>query len=170
VLRTTLASTLALTAAGCAAERTLIFTSDPLGAQVRLDDEMVGETPVEVPFLHYGTRRVTYYLEGHRTRSFLVEVKAPWYGRFPIDLVSEILIPIGWKDRKRVHTVLEPSDQPTDVPTQRSVFDRAEVLRRAGPNGPRQMPPIEVVPALPQPTESTADGMPPTAGGVGGPL
>ncbi|QDU83669.1 PEGA domain protein [Planctomycetes bacterium Pla163] len=168
MLRAALVGGLALAATGCAAERTLIFTSDPPGAQVRLDDEMVGTTPVEVPFLHYGTRRVTYYLEEHRTRSFLVEVKAPWYGRFPIDLISEILIPVGWKDRKRVHTVLEPSDRPTDVPTQRSVFDRAEVLRRAGPNGPREMPPIEVVPALPQPTEPAADDAPSSSGGASG--
>jgi len=140
----------ALLFTGCAAERTLVFTTEPAGAQVRLDDDVVGVTPVEVPFLHYGTRRVTFNLEGFRTRSFLVEVKAPWYGRFPLDIVSEVLIPIGWEDRKTVHADLVPATGPVDLPTVRSVFDRAEALRRAGPNGPRDLPPVEVVPALPE--------------------
>jgi hypothetical protein len=139
-----LASLVAL-ASGCAAERTLVFTSEPPGASVRLDDEMVGVTPCEVPFLHYGTRRVTYYLEGSRTRSFLVDVRAPWYGRFPIDIVSEVLIPVGWVDRKRIHVELPSGSEPADQPTQRSVLDRAEALRRAGPNGPRNLPPVEIV-------------------------
>lgn len=136
---------LLMLASGCAAERTLVFTSEPPGASVRLDDEMVGVTPCEVPFLHYGTRRVTYYLEGSRTRSFLVDVRAPWYGRFPIDIVSEVLIPVGWVDRKRIHVELPSGLEPADQPTQRSVLDRAEALRRAGPNGPRNLPPVEIV-------------------------
>lgn len=142
--------------AGCAAERVLVFTSEPPGASVRLDDEVVGTTPCDVPFLHYGTRRVTYYLEGHRTRSFLVDVRAPWYARFPIDIVSEVLLPIGWKDHKRIHVVLESGLVEPDLPTQRSVLDRAEALRRAGPNGPRQLPPVETVPALPDAPASAA--------------
>jgi hypothetical protein len=132
-------------ASGCAAERTLVFTSEPSGASVRLDDEMVGVTPCEVDFLHYGTRRVTYYLAGSRTRTFLVDVRAPWYGRFPIDIVSEVLLPIGWVDRKRIHAELVSGLERADQPTQRSVLDRAEALRRAGPNGPRNLPPVEVV-------------------------
>jgi len=132
-------------ASGCAAERTLVFTSEPPGASVRLDDEMVGVTPCEVEFLHYGTRRVTYYLAGSRTRSFLVDVRAPWYGRFPVDIVSEVLLPIGWVDRKRIHAELVSGLERADQPTQRSVLDRAEALRRAGPNGPRNLPPVEVV-------------------------
>lgn len=159
---TLIAALTALVTGGCAAERTLVFTSEPTGALVRLDDELVGATPVEVPFMHYGTRRVTYYLDGFATRTFLVEVKAPWYGRFPIDIVSEVLLPIGWTDRKTVHADLEPSDGPPDLPTVRSVFDRADVLRRAGPNGPRELPPVEVVPALPESDDGATAGEAPS--------
>lgn len=164
--RAMLAALLVTLATGCAAERTLVFTSDPPGALVRLDDDVVGTTPVEVPFLHYGTRRVTFNLEGHRTRSFLVKVEAPWYGRFPIDIVSEVLIPVGWEDRKTVHTELVEASGPVDLPTVRSVFDRAEALRRAGPNGPRDLPPVEVVPALPEagPVEEPPKGELPDGG------
>lgn len=155
-----------LFASGCAAERTLIFTSEPPGASVRLDDEMVGVTPCEVSFLHYGTRRVTYYLEGSRTRSILVDVRAPWYGRFPIDIVSEVLLPIGWVDRKRIHVELSSGLELADQPTQRSVLDRAEALRRAGPNGPRHLPPVEVVTPPPVADPAASQGATTNTGGA----
>lgn len=128
----------------CAARRTLTITSDPAGAEVRIDDVIVGQTPVVLPFFHYGTREVTFYLEGYLTESFDVDVDPPWYARFPIDFVTEIFVPIGWRDGHRVHADLEGGEQLRTLPALQSVLERAEALRRAGPMGPRNLPESEL--------------------------
>jgi hypothetical protein len=144
---------LALSTAGCRAQRELRITSEPPGAEVRIDDELVGTTPFSLPFIHYGVRRVTFYLEGHQTRSVLAEVEPPWYGRFPVDIVSEILLPFGWRDVHVLHVDLDLGRDIYAGPTLRSVFERAEALRRAGPQGPRdlQPPPVYETTAPPEP-------------------
>ena len=129
----------------CAAKRTLTITSEPPGAFVRLDDEPLGETPLEVEFLHYGTRRVSYSLDGYLTRSVLIEVNAPWFARFPIDIFSEVLLPVGWRDDHAVHASLTPGAEQLQPPALRSVLERAEALRRAGPTGPRELPPRDMI-------------------------
>jgi hypothetical protein len=126
-----------LALASCQAQRLLRITSDPSQAEVRLDGQLVGSTPCEVPFLHYGTRRVTLYLEGYRTYSRVVEVRAPWYGRFPLDIVTEVLVPLGWRDVHGIHVTLAPGQSALLEPDFPSVLERAETLRRAGPEGPR---------------------------------
>jgi len=122
----------------CQAQRLLVVTSEPPGAAVRLDGVDYGTTPVEIPFLHYGTRRVSLNLDGYLSDSQVIVVKPPWYGRFPIDLVSEILIPVGWKDVHQVHAVLKPGRGAIPPPDLAGVLERAEELRRAGPTGPQQ--------------------------------
>ena len=92
-------------AAGCRAERTLRITSEPAAAGVWVDDTYRGTTPLELPFDHYGTRRITFRLSGHGTTSLRVPVEPPWYGRFPLDLFSEVLIPVGWRDEHFAHAV-----------------------------------------------------------------
>ena len=129
---------------GCAADRSLILTSEPPGADVWVDDDRVGVTPVKVEFFHYGTRRVTMRMEGYGTFSQKLEVSPPWYGRFPIDIVSEVLLPIGWDDHHPLHVVLERGEDDLTLPTLRSVLERAETLRRAGPSGPQELPPVEL--------------------------
>jgi hypothetical protein len=93
---------------GCAVKRELVVISNPPGAQVRLDDQIVGWTPYTTTFEAYGTRRVTLYRDGYHTHSELVELVPPWYGRFPFDIFSEVLIPVGWHDRHEVQITLEP--------------------------------------------------------------
>ncbi len=133
----------------CAAERKLIITSDPPGALVRLDDTIVGSTPYEVAFDAYGTRRVTLYKQGYRTASRLVPIAAPWYATFPIDIISEVLIPIGWKDIRRVDIAMEQDSGPVTRPDLAAVLQRAESLRLAEPSGPR---PSTIPAPAPKPT------------------
>ena len=140
-----LALVAAVVVTACATKRTLTIRSEPPGAAVRLDHEIVGTTPVTVRFLHYGDRRLTLYLDGYRTRSERVHVGAPWWATFPIDLFTEVLLPFGWEDRHVVHFQLEPGGTEADQPELRRVLERAEVLRRAGPTGPRDLPPVERV-------------------------
>lgn len=142
----------------CRAHRMLEIKSDPPGARVVLDQDVIGTTPVEVEFWHYGVRRVTVALPGYRTQSQQISIRPPWYARFPIDIVSEVLLPIGWRDHYLLQVVLEPGLDEITTPDIRSVLDRAEVLRRAGPEGPRALPPARVT--LGRDTSETA-GEPP---------
>ena len=97
---------LVLALAGCRTRRYLEITTNPPGAEVRLDDERVGITPVKVPFEHFGVRRVTFYKPGYQTTSRRIKLRAPWYARFPLDIVSEVLLPMGLRDRRKVHQEL----------------------------------------------------------------
>ncbi len=124
------------TLAACRAQRTLEITSEPSECEVRLDGERIGVTPVSLPFEHYGTRRVSLYRSGYRTYSRLVQLSPPWYARFPIDLVSEVLVPLGWRDVHSVHVRMQPGVPVLLEPDLQDILDRAEGLRRAGPEGP----------------------------------
>lgn len=127
--------------AGCAAQRELVIRSEPPGAQVRLDDQIVGWTPYTTSFEAYGTRRVTLYRDGYRSASKLIELRPSWYGRFPFDILSEVVVPVGWKDRKFVDVTLEPESGEVTEPDLEAVLERAESLRMATPEGPLKLPP-----------------------------
>ncbi len=129
---------LALTA--CQAQRTLIVTSEPTGAFVRVDGVAYGTTPAKIPFLHYGTRRVSLDLDGYLSHSEVIRLQPPWYGYFPLDFLTEILIPVGWRDRHKVGAVLQVGDGKIAPPDLEDVLRRAEDLRRAGPAGPKSSP------------------------------
>jgi len=140
---------------GCRAERSLRITSTPPGAELRLDDQVLGHTPVEVPFIYYGVRRVTLSLPGYRTLSQQIAIEPPLRARFPLDLFTEVLLPLGWEDHQSFHLQLEPGLEELTQPDLRSVLERAEALRRAGPEGPRVLPPIRTT--APQANEQTEE-------------
>jgi hypothetical protein len=132
--------------ASCAARRELAVISDPPGALVRIDEKIVGTTPYEERFQAYGTRRITLYRDGYRTSSRLVKLKPPWHGRFPLDIVSEVLVPVGWRDRHVVTVTLEPESGRVTEPDLQAVLKRAASLRLAGPEGPRPPEPRPLPP------------------------
>ena len=134
--------------AGCKAQRTMHVTSVPPGAAVRIDDIFRGTTPLDQPFTYYGTHHIALTLDGHRTWADVVRVKAPWYARFPLDYISEVLIPIGWHHDPSLEVVLEPGVQGPGRPDLRSVLERADVLRGAGPDGPEDLPELRHEPSL----------------------
>src|SRR5262245_40627634 len=140
---------------GCRAKRYLQITSTPSGAEVRLDDEAVGITPVRVPFEHYGTRRITFYLPGYRTASRRIKLHPKWYGRFPLDILTEVILPLGLTDRRKVHQELVLGEEVMSLPSLRSVIERANALRHSGPEGPRDLPELapSVVPSEPETPE-----------------
>jgi len=136
---------LVLAASGCAVDRSLRVTSEPEGATVRLDGVEVGKTPVVVPFEYYGVRRLTLHREGYLSVSRTIELRAPWTGRFPWDLVTETVLPLRRHDRRKVHIVLTPGEDVATIPSLRSVIGRANVFRNAGPEGPRDLPDPEPI-------------------------
>lgn len=137
---------------GCRAERTLTITTDPGEARVLLDDEVIGETPLRHEFHHYGVRRVCVSKDGHRTCTQLVKLDPPWYAVFPLDIVSEVLLPIGWKDRRRVEIDLPEGEEEFTIPGIQSVVARARILSRAGAEGIRELPPVQprILPQVPE--------------------
>jgi PEGA domain len=136
----TLLPLLWLACAGCAAQRTLTVQSVPPGATLRIDDRIVGPTPYTEQFSDYGTRRITLYKPGYHSLSQVVVLSSPWYASFPIDIFSEILFPVGWKDPHVVKLELEAVKGELTMPDLSPVLDRAEALRLAGPDGPSKLP------------------------------
>jgi hypothetical protein len=146
---------LAFCALGCRTARSLEVTSTPPGAQVRLDGESIGTTPLKISFEHYGTRRLTFYLSGYRTQSARINLKPPWYARFPLDLVTEVLLPLGLDDRRKYHQDLIRGEELMSLPSLRSVIERARVLRESGPEGPRELPEVSPAVVPPAPAEES---------------
>ncbi len=162
---------LVMSTSGCAVKRELVITSDPPGALVRLDDTVVGTTPYKARFEAYGTRRITLYHTGYRTLSQVEDIDPPWYGVFPLDVVSEILIPVGWHDRHEFDYHMEPESGTVTAPDLDQVLLRAEALRLAEPTGPRPTipsPPVDAQkpkpdpPGAPPPVQPQ-QGTPPTS-------
>ena len=123
---------------GCAAQKTLTITSEPPGASVRLGDSYIGETPVTVDFLHYGTQRLGLALTGYTRVERDMRISPPWYARYPI---SEVLLPIGWTDHRLVNLTLEPTPERIDSIELDFVRMRAEHFRSAGSVAPEDLPP-----------------------------
>jgi hypothetical protein len=109
---------------GCVYRR-LIVRSDPPGAQVILDGQEVGTTPVAVPFTYYGTRQLTLVKPGYETRTELVKIPSPWYEWMPIDFVSDNFLPRHVTDRHEVAWQLTPQG----VVPQEKLQERADSLR-----------------------------------------
>jgi hypothetical protein len=85
-------------AAGCVV-REMFIRSEPPGARVFIDAEEKGVTPYAVRFTFYGEREVVLRKEGYLSAKRVVSTPTPWYEYFPLDFVSEILLPIPIKDR-----------------------------------------------------------------------
>lgn len=113
---------------GCV-ERWIFITSDPPGAAVEIDGEAAGTTPTQIPFTWYGTRRATVTMPGHETRSDLIEINAPWWQFFPLDLIADLLLPFTLTDSHDFHLTLTPAAQSTH--TLEEMRRRAEAARRA---------------------------------------
>ena len=126
---------------GCAAEKTLTIMSEPPGAEVRLGDQSLGQTPVTVDFLHYGTQRLGMSLEGYNRVERDLRIKAPWYGRFPMDFFTEVIVPIGWEDHRMVFLDLVPTLDRINLDQFELVRARAEHFRIAQDGPPTNLPP-----------------------------
>jgi hypothetical protein len=116
---------LLLAASGCV-ERYLRIDSDPAGARICVDGRDVGDAPVDVPFVHYGTLRIDAWVADRPGVTQTVELVPPWYQRFPLDLFSELLDPFTHVDRHdRIVTIPE-----AEASDREGAESRAQSLRR----------------------------------------
>ena len=93
---------------GCV-ERRIFITSEPAGARVWLNDQEVGETPVEVDFTWFGVYDVRVKKDGFEPLTTTAEAKAPLHEQPGIDFIA---MAIPGTDRTRIewHFTLEPSE------------------------------------------------------------
>jgi len=151
-------------AGGCAPRRTIRITSEPPGAIVRMDDETIGTTPLRHRFYHYGVHRIVVQKDGYATHAEEVALDPVWWSRFPIDVFSEVLLPFGWRDKRKYHVALLQGTEEMSVPSLQSVIERADVLRSAGADGPRSLPdprPVELpVDKEDEPEDDEPEGRP----------
>ena len=119
-----LATVLCLLNLGCVHRRLTIRTNPP-GALVYIDDYEIGTTPVSTSFTYYGTRKIRLVKDGYETITVLQKIPAPWYQYFPLDFVSENLVPVDIRDERALDFQLVPQ---RIVPTE-LLLERAENLR-----------------------------------------
>jgi hypothetical protein len=94
-------------AAACV-ERKLHIRTEPEGAMVQVNGRDVGRSPATWRFSHYGTVRVTAYLEGHYPEHRDVRLKAPWY-QYPVaDFFADLIVPTKIHDDHQLSIALTP--------------------------------------------------------------
>ncbi len=135
--------------AGCVRRR-LTIRSNPPGADVYIDDQPIGQTPVSTSFTHYGTRKIRLEMDGRETVDVKQTFRQPWYQYPVLDFITENLWPRELRDERVVDFQMPVKQQVTD----RDLLDRAESLRTGARQG--------YVTPLPQ---STPTGAPPASRG-----
>lgn len=109
---------------GCV-HRRMTIRSVPSGALVKVDGEEIGYTPTSVDFTYYATREITLTKDGYETQAVMQKVKTPWYQRFPLDAVSDNLLPFEVTNRHEFTYQLQPK---VVVPTD-ELLNRGNLLR-----------------------------------------
>src|SRR5688572_22340840 len=126
---------LPLLLAGCV-ERSLIIRSDPPGAEVYEEGVSVGQTPFKMKYAHYGTRELIVLKTGYKSHRRLVELNAPWWQIFPLDFVTDVLLPITLTDEVELDITLEK--EPEGAAAFPETLKRAEEARdKANPPEPK---------------------------------
>jgi len=126
----------ALVLPGCV-ERVLLVRTEPPGARVSMNGVPLGLSPLEVPFLHYGTVRLEAEpldADGDGvpdTRRALLDhpLDAPWYQWFPIDFFADNLWPWTVVDRHEAVILLPFAPSPDTREGQEELRRLAEELR-----------------------------------------
>lgn len=97
---------------GCV-RRSMTINTDPQGAQVHLNDQMIGTSPVTTDFTWYGDYDIVIRKEGYETLRTNHRIETPWYELPGIDFISEALVPWTVHDKHEVSFALSPA-QPVD--------------------------------------------------------
>lgn len=120
---------------GCVT-RTLTIKTDPPGAQVFVDDELIGESPVDMEFVYYGTRKIVIEkrdadgkLEYDRETVY-AKVSPPYYQVFPVDLFSDVAVPMDIKDNHVLSFKLRKKEFVPLAETKERLVKEADELRQ----------------------------------------
>lgn len=107
-IRAAAAACAALALTGCV-KRALIIDSDPPGATVTINGHRIkGVTPVTYPFITHGPYTIVLNKSGFQELRERMRVQAPWHQWFPLDFVTELLLPMTFDDQHRFRFPLQP--------------------------------------------------------------
>jgi hypothetical protein len=120
-----IAVTLTVTLGCNSVQRRFVVRSTPPGAEVYIDKQFIGRSPVSVPFTYYGTRQIQLEKDGYKTVQIEQNFKPRWYGRFPISLIAENFWPREIRDER----VMDFELTPKEVVSDRRLIERADELR-----------------------------------------
>lgn len=131
---------------GCVRRR-LTVRSNPAGALVYVDNQVIGQTPCSVDFTYYGTREIRLVKSGYETLTVNQPIPAPWYQVPPLDFVSDNFALHKIRDDRTVSFNLQPQMM---LPVE-EVIRRGEELRGRTMSG--QVVPASgtLPPTVPQP-------------------
>lgn len=116
-------------AAGCV-KRALLIESNPPGALVQINGHPVkGVTPVTYEFVTHGPYTIVLSKPGFRELRAREWVQAPWHQWIPLDVVTELLLPITFDDQHRFRYALQPAT-PAERTAVEPVPDLQELLVR----------------------------------------
>jgi hypothetical protein len=151
------AAVVCLSAAGCV-QRRMTIRSNPPGAQVYVDNQEIGRTPVSTDFVYYGRRDIRLVKDGYETLNVKQPIWAPWYEWPGLAFLSENFWPGEIRDERRFDFQMQPA---MVVPSQ-SLLDRGEELRRSQVVAPAAIPAV-AAPAATTIAPPPALGAPPAA-------
>ncbi len=122
---------------GCVRRRMTVRTNPP-GALVSVDNQVIGTSPAASSFTYYGTREFRIDADGYRTETIRRKFNPPWYQWPVVDFFAETLWPGELRDERILDVTLVPK---TTVPTE-EIVSRADALRGQANTGlvtgPRQ--------------------------------
>jgi hypothetical protein len=132
---------LAVLLPGCIS-RKLFLKSDPPGATVILDGQVVGTTPYSEDLPAYGTRHLVLEAPGHARLEADLELDTPWYEWWPLDMFTELLWPWTIHDHRYFEFTLEAQAQaqaqepvPGDWTAAEETLRRVREARPGAPDG-----------------------------------
>jgi hypothetical protein len=100
----------ALVTSGCV-ERILVVRTEPSGADVYINGQRAGVTPLEHEFDFYLPMDIELRKfddrEGYRSVHLVKDPKIPWHQHFPLDFLIEFLVPWPIRDVHHVDVELE---------------------------------------------------------------
>jgi hypothetical protein len=97
--------------AGCVRRRMTVRTEPP-GALVSVDNQIIGTSPVASPFTYYGTREIRVERDGFRTEVLREKLDPPWYQLPVIDFFAETMYPGEFRDERIIDVQLLPNQLP----------------------------------------------------------
>jgi hypothetical protein len=140
--------------AGCVERRMVIITDPPHAVVFDEKNQPIGASPVDRSFTYYGKYRFRLVKDGYETQVVEEKVRAPWYEWFPLDFISENLVPWNLRDVRYFRYQLHP----LQVVPPDAVLQEASELRARGQTigtppaadaPPASSPPLPPMPGAP---------------------
>ncbi len=146
---------------GCVRRRMTVRTNPP-GAAVYVDRQLIGSSPASSSFTYYGTRHIEVVADGYRTEKVFRKISPPWYQIPVVDFLAETVWPWEIRDERIIDITMVPAQPiPADELTTRANTLRLQAQQGlatslpppVAPPEPFVMPPEYSQPVMPGPVK-----------------